>query len=647
MNKLNKSIRVITLVIISGFFLISQAIATDSNGIKIDNNKKMLVAPKGEKYQWYQNGKLLADQNQRYLEVHNSGRYLVEMKDENGEQKTEIIQVAVTAGTIHKIYVIGDSTVQTYNSSYYPQQGWGAVLHNFFDVTKFEVDNYSIGGRSSKSFFVEGRWETVKNLLDSGDYVFIQWGINDRDWTHSARYTPLSPIDSFSMFLRIYVNDTREKGAIPVLISPMVMCSVDRNVYTEPGSNYRGAVYNVSQELNVAFVDLDMLSFANNKAAGLEYIKYFWYKFFEPGEYPNYPNGFSNDWTHFQEMGALEMSKLIMEGLQELNADTNIAKLIAAMTPLYHVEVDANIPDAGLYTHSDDYPAGANVTIKTRLNNGYAFYRWEDDSSHVVSTDNLYMFTMQAKDYNFIASLKDCNDSIGGTARYDACAICSGGNTNKPVCSGTSQSESACNYDGTIENQVVNGMTKYFVNTAGTSQAEFVYAVSTDITEEYQIGLVCQASDTSYHLSIYVNDVLAFEDLEIEKLPDWQLKLLDLDLAQGTNEIKVVTNSEMGGIKFDQLTYYSDNLSKGQCHVSGVKQVSSSDLIVFPNPFVESAKIHGIEHSRYAIFNVLGLLVDEGICTKDCSIGTTLERGIYLLSVQDGNDYQTQVIQKL
>ena len=644
---LSKSNRVIAFVFISVFFLISKAMAVEVGGINIDNSKKMLVAPEAKTYQWYLNGKLLAGKDHRYLEVHNSGRYLVEMKDENGKQKTEIIQVAVTAGTIHKIYVIGDSTVQTYNSSYYPQQGWGAVLQYFFDATKFVVENHAIGGRSSKSFFVEGRWETVKNLLDSGDYVFIQWGINDRDWTHPARYTPLSPIDSFSMFLRIYVNDTREKGAIPVLISPMVMCSVDRNVYTEPGSNYRGAVYNVSQELNVPFVDLDMLSFANNQAAGLEYIQYFWYKFFEPGEYPNYPDGFSTDWTHFQEMGALEMSKLIMEGLQELNADTNIVKLNDAMTPLYHVEVGANIPDAELYTHSDDYPVGANVTIKTHLKGGYTFYRWEDDSAHIVSTDNLYMFTMQAKNYSFVASLKDCNDSIGGTAKYDACAICSGGNTNKPVCTGALQIESACNYDGYVDKQVVNGANKYYVNTSGTSQAEFVYAISTDSAGEYQIGLVCQASDTSYHLSIYINDALAYEDLVIEKLPDWQLNLLDLVLIQGTNEVKVITNSDVGGIKFDQLTYYSDNLSKGQCHVSGVKQVVSTGLLVFPNPFIESTKILGEDNYRYEIYNVLGLMVEEGICCKETTIGTMLQQGIYVLSVQTGNEYHTQIIQKL
>lgn len=65
--------------------------------------------------------------------------------------------------------------------------------------------------------------------------MLIQFGHNDRDFSRAERYT--SP-DSMKHFLRIYINDTRAEGAIPILVSPMSMNTGTRNVFTESGSDY-------------------------------------------------------------------------------------------------------------------------------------------------------------------------------------------------------------------------------------------------------------------------------------------------------------------------------------------------------------------------------------------------------------------------
>ena len=57
--------------------------------------------------------------------------------------------VAVSDSTSFAIYVVGDSTVQTYKDNVYPQTGWGQVLGYFFDASRVKVNNYAIGENDS------------------------------------------------------------------------------------------------------------------------------------------------------------------------------------------------------------------------------------------------------------------------------------------------------------------------------------------------------------------------------------------------------------------------------------------------------------------------------------------------------------------
>lgn len=64
------------------------------------------------------------------------------------------------------LYIIGDSTVK--NGSGKGGDGlwgWGSFLHEYFKLNKIDVDNRAIGGRSSRTFITEGRWDDIlKNL---------------------------------------------------------------------------------------------------------------------------------------------------------------------------------------------------------------------------------------------------------------------------------------------------------------------------------------------------------------------------------------------------------------------------------------------------------------------------------------------------
>ncbi|HKP67973.1 MAG TPA: GDSL-type esterase/lipase family protein, partial [Pyrinomonadaceae bacterium] len=98
----------------------------------------------------------------------------------------------------------------------------------------------AIGGRSSRTFQYEGRWDKVLSELKKGDFVILQFGHNDvgiyndpkskdRPSLHSegeetAEATRLDGkkeiVQSFGWYMRKYGNDVRERGAT------MIYCSM-------------------------------------------------------------------------------------------------------------------------------------------------------------------------------------------------------------------------------------------------------------------------------------------------------------------------------------------------------------------------------------------------------------------------------------
>lgn len=115
--------------------------------------------------------------------------------------------------------MIGDSTMANKKlDGGNPERGWGQMLPGFLSED-IRVDNHAVNGRSSKSFIDEGRWDKVLSLIGKGDYVFIQFGHNDEK-PGLDRHT--DPGTTFDANLRRFVNETREKGGIPVLFNSIV-----------------------------------------------------------------------------------------------------------------------------------------------------------------------------------------------------------------------------------------------------------------------------------------------------------------------------------------------------------------------------------------------------------------------------------------
>ena len=156
------------------------------------------------------------------------------------------------------IYYIGDSTVQFNKIDTYPQTGMSQVL-SLFTAEGVTVHPHGKNGRSTKSFLDEGRFEPVKQGLSQGDFLFIQFGHNDEK-PDPERHT--DPYGSYQANLRMFIQAAREKGAYPVLITPIARRLFDADGRFLPGSHgdYPEAMRRLGQEEQVPVADLTALT---------------------------------------------------------------------------------------------------------------------------------------------------------------------------------------------------------------------------------------------------------------------------------------------------------------------------------------------------------------------------------------------------
>lgn len=304
--------------------------------------------------------------------------------------------IAVEART--HVFLIGDSTTETWGQDSYPCMGWGAVLHHFFNKDKVVVYNKAVGGTSTKSFYKE-YWSNVIAKISSGDYLFVSFGANDSN-TYSSVCTTT---DEFINYIGIFCNAARGKGAIPVLLS-----TVNRNWWSTNGElkqtygQHPKAMQEAAVKYDTPFIDLYTFGYNLSKESGIEYNTYYRHNNYMPNEYIAYPEG-KEDGVHLQETGATDFARYIVEEIEK-STDKRLKTLADATAPRYNVTFDTdNESKTSSISHSATFPEGINVTLKSYGVTVADKCFWKNDKGDVISKDNVYVYIMQNHDEHFTA----------------------------------------------------------------------------------------------------------------------------------------------------------------------------------------------------------------------------------------------------
>ncbi|SHH75671.1 rhamnogalacturonan acetylesterase [Flavobacterium defluvii] len=211
------------------------------------------------------------------------------------------------------LYTIGDSTMaDKKDPDRNPEHGWAQVLQPFF-TDNIIVVNKAVNGRSTKSFINEKRWDSIYSKLKKGDYVFIQFGHNDEKIEDSIRYT--NPHTTYRYNLIRFVKESREKGAVPVLLTSIARRNFNnKGVLVSTHGDYTLETRLVAQEYKVPFIDLEYYTELLEQSYGPEKSKQL-HLHFKAGENLYYDKDKADD-THLSLKGATEIAEIFIRQLK-------------------------------------------------------------------------------------------------------------------------------------------------------------------------------------------------------------------------------------------------------------------------------------------------------------------------------------------
>ena len=218
------------------------------------------------------------------------------------------------------VFLTGDSTVKNKDKDKDGMWGWGAVASEVFDTNKITVANCAMAGRSLRTYMNEKRWDEVYNSIQPGDFVTIQFGHNDvgdidtkkeradiRGTADSCHVYKLASngkyevVYTFGWYLRKMIQDVREKGGTPILVS-----LTPRNIWKDGKIERRNDSYGkwfreVVEQTGVDFVDVhNITADAYDKMGEKRVAAYF-----------------NNDHTHSSLKGAKQNAKSFAQGAKE------------------------------------------------------------------------------------------------------------------------------------------------------------------------------------------------------------------------------------------------------------------------------------------------------------------------------------------
>jgi lysophospholipase L1-like esterase len=232
------------------------------------------------------------------------------------------------------VWLAGDSTMATGGPC---PSGWGGQFKALFN-TKVALTNSAVGGRSVRTWLydvqsskdsagecnlgkdaqgnptLQARWTAMLTGMKTGDYLFIQFGINDGDST-CPRHVGAS---AFKTSFGLLAQAAKDRGAHPIFVTPVSQIACSGNTVSKGTREpYVTATKEASTQFGVPVIDLNLLSTTLYQSLGFCPI---------PGgsDVSASTTGavgafFCDDHTHFDTSGAAKIASLVAQALRDQN----------------------------------------------------------------------------------------------------------------------------------------------------------------------------------------------------------------------------------------------------------------------------------------------------------------------------------------
>ena len=225
------------------------------------------------------------------------------------------------------VFLAGDSTCNSGMGG--NMRGWGSFFNEYL-TDAVTVENDAVAGLSSRTFFTGGQWARIRDNVQKGDFVLIQFGHNDMSplGTGRARGTVDGTSDepqrvvmerdgssqdvySYGHYLRMKVRQAKMRGAIPIVVSPTPQNRWNGEKKIERFTDtYNAWSRQIAQEEGVTFIDLNEIIAAEYEKIGRTKAQ----------------KEYFVDAVHTYEAGARLYDELLAKALKEQN--TPLAKYV-------------------------------------------------------------------------------------------------------------------------------------------------------------------------------------------------------------------------------------------------------------------------------------------------------------------------------
>lgn len=195
---------------------------------------------------------------------------------------------------------------------------------------KVTVNNRAIGGRSVQTWLYDvsstlgtngecelnstaylAAWTAMLSGMKAGDYLFIQFGINDTDGT-CPRHVGTA---LFKSYYGTMAQAAKDRGANPIFVTPVSSIACSGSKATPTRGTFATAAVQAGTQYNVPVIDLEQLSVALYTSLGFCPLP-------GPDTATTFESGpvgdfFCEDHTHFEQAGAVQIADLVAKALTD------------------------------------------------------------------------------------------------------------------------------------------------------------------------------------------------------------------------------------------------------------------------------------------------------------------------------------------